>query len=130
MSNVINNGRQWPAVAVQDFDFSDLDVAPSAISLKLPVNAIVLRGGVIVEAAFGVGAALAVGVAGVTTKYASAVDLNTTAFVPFTTGLNTVLASGETVILTPDAEAIAATVGRGKVILEYIISGRATENQP
>ena len=128
MSNFTNSGRQYALTLEQPFDFEDLKTGK--IKPKLPQGAIVLRGGVLVETPFGTGTATAVGNATTAGKYAAAVDLSAAAYVAFSTGLNTLLSSGETVILTPDTEALAATAGKGRLILEYIQVNRAHEAQP
>lgn len=131
MSNVINTGRQNPLVLDQSFDHQDFDVAPSGVKLKLPVNALILRASTIVDVAFGASATLAIGPSGSTTKYGSAVDLNTVGATSFTAAqLNKLLSSGETILLTPNANAISASAGSGRIIVEYIIVGRSQEVQP
>lgn len=129
MTTAINHGRQWLLVAEQQFDFSDLDVAPSALTITLPRGAAVVRAGIFVETVFGAGAAMAVGITGTTDLYVSALDLHAVAYTAFSTGL-AVKTSGETIILTPDTEAIAATAGTGRLVIEYIIEERANEVQP
>ena len=131
MSNVVNNGRQWPLVLEQVIDFTDFNgvAVNSAVQPKLPQGAIVLRGGVFVETAFGLGAACDIGNAGNGAAYLNDLDLNVVGFTAFTGGLG-LKSSGETILIAPDAEAKAATAGKARLIVEYILTGRATENQP
>ncbi len=126
---VKTHGRQWPLVAEQPFDFTDLTVAPSALELDLPVGAVVIRAGVFIETAFDAGSAIAVGITGTTDLYVAAADLAVVGFVNFTTGLG-IKALGETVIITPDTEALASAAGVARFIFEYVIDGRANEVQP
>lgn len=128
-NHITTHGRQWALVLEQEFDFTDMAVAPSALQPRLPINAVVLRAGIYVETAFATGAAVAVGKSGSTSLYVSAADLATVGYVSFTTGLG-IKASGETILFTPDAETLASTVGKARLVVEYIIVGRATEVQP
>lgn len=130
MSNFTNSGRQYALTLEQVFDFEDMKASPIKVKPKLPQGAVVLRGGVLVETPFGTGTAVAVGNATTAGKYATAADLSAAAFVPFTTGLNTLLSSGETIVFTPDTETLAATAGKARLILEYIQVNRAHEAQP
>lgn len=129
MTTVKTHGRQWLLVAEQPIDFTDLAVAPSALELDLPVNAVVIRAGVFVDTAFDTGSAMAVGITGTTSLYVAAADLVTLGYVAFTTGLG-LKAGGETVIMTPDTEALASAAGTARLIYEYVIVARANEVQP
>lgn len=131
MSNLTTHGRQYGLVLEQPFDFTDFNgvTTVAAIKPKLPVNAIVLRGGVLVTEAFGTGAAADVGKNGAANQYLNDVDLNTLGYTAFTGGVG-LKASGETIEITPDTEAKAATAGKGYLIVEYVIAGRANEVQP
>lgn len=128
MTNPVNRGRQEVLALEQEFDFTDLTVATSLVTAKLPVNAIVLRGAVHVETAFnGTTPTLAVGKVGATTQYVAAASLATVGVVALTAGFG-IKATGEKVILTPSQT--ASTAGKGRLVIEYLIAGRAGENQP
>jgi hypothetical protein len=131
MSNLTNRGRQWPLVLEQVIDYTDFNgvTTTSDVQPELPQGAVVLSGGIFVETAFGAGAAADVGVSGTGALYLNDVDLNSLGYTAIaTTGLG-LKASGETILFTPDTEAKAATAGKARLILTYVIAGRSNEVQ-
>lgn len=131
MSNAINRGRQWPLVAVQEFDHTDMDVAPSAVTITLPANAVPTRMGVSLDTVFGATTTMAVGITGTTDLYDADVDLNVLGYQAVSTDTGMVAKpSGETIIFTPNANAISASAGSGRFIVEYFLPDRANEVQP
>lgn len=132
MSNLANVSRQYPLVAVQQFDYADLvNGAAAALKVALPTGAIVVGGGVLVETAFnsGTSAVVDLGLAGVSADgLAADLNLKTTGFKPIT-GVYTPNYGGASVEATLAAVGTAATAGAGKLIVEYIVVGRGNEVQ-
>lgn len=130
MSNLTTHARQSVLSLVQYFDFSDTQVDTSAVQLKLPPGAVILRGSILVETIWnGTTPTLSVGIAGATTKYGSALSLGSAANVALT-GTPAREASGATILLTANAGAKASTAGKARLMMEYIVEDRATEVQP
>jgi hypothetical protein len=128
--NVTQTMHQYPLVLEQPFNYEDFAVSPVALAPKLPVGAMVLSTKIVVETVFNGGAAstLSVGIEGATTKYANAADLDAaTGVVAGATATGIPLSSEETLLLTPSANAIASTAGKGRVVIEYIVAGRGNE---
>lgn len=133
MTNPTNRMHQYQMALEQAFDFTDAAINPCVLAPKLPMGAMVLSTRVIVETQFNGGAAssLSVGIAGSTTKYANAVDLDAaTGIVNGATATGIPLANEETLLFTFSANAIASTAGKGRVVIEYLVAGRGNEAQP
>lgn len=126
----LNSGRQYPLVAIQEFDYTH--VADNVVQVqmaKLPVGAVVIGGELIVDVAWNTGtsATLSVGDAGNGARYGSALDLKTTGRKALTpTGY---VSDGAEVMATPVLSGTAATAGKARLILQYVIGGRAHEAQ-
>jgi len=101
--------------------------------IPLPQGAVVVGGEVIVETAFvgiGAGATLSLGIAGATTAYVSALDLDAAA-----AGSRTALTltapltsnGGQNVRLTTAGLTATATAGKVRVRVQFTIDGRAQE---
>lgn len=124
------NGRQYPLFAEATINFDQIaDTGVAVAAIKLPVNAIVVGGAVVVDTAFNTGTTAVLDVGDSTTgnRYKNDVDLKTagyTALVP--TGY---VSDGADILVTPALVGTAATQGKVRVIVEYIISGRAHEVQ-
>ena len=103
--------------------------------IPLPVGAVVVGGEVIVETAFvgiGAGATLNLGIAGATSAYVSALDLDAAAAGSRTPLLLTApLTSnaGQNVRLTTAGLTATATAGKVRVRVQYTIDGRTSEVQ-
>src|SRR5574343_526147 len=135
MSNTLNSGRQYTLTLEQPFDFQDLATAnlvggKAKFKPKLPVNAVPLRGSVLVTTPFN-GSTPTLAVAGETSSvtYVAAASLASAgnvalSFTPAVRG------SGDVISLTPNAGGAASTAGAGVLYLEYVISGRGHEAQP
>lgn len=127
----LNRGRQNRLVAEQAFTFENLaDTGVGVVAVKLPVGAVVIGGGVVVDTAFNTAtsAVLDVGDATTANRYKDDVDLKTagyTALVP--TGY---VSDGSDIVVTPALVGTAATAGAGRLVVEYYIQGRAQEVQP
>jgi hypothetical protein len=133
-TNNTNTMHQYSLWLEQPFNYEDFATAATiaAIAPKLPVGAIVLQTRILVETVFNGGAAssLSVGIAGTTTKYANAVDLDAaTGLIAGATATGIPLTAEEVLVLTPSANAIASTAGKGRILIEYIRVGRGNEVQ-
>lgn len=134
MSNVTNRMHQYSLTLEQAFDFSDFASAAAiaAIAPKLPTNAMVQSAKLTVETIFnGTTPTLGVGILGNTGKYvATSAVLTATGTVAGATQSGIPLAAEETLLLTPNAGAIASTAGKGRIVIEYVVAGRGNEAQP
>lgn len=126
------SGRQPSLFAEVTVDFSNVvDTAVSVPAIQLPHGAQVVGGAVIVDTALNgtTTSVLDVGDALSTNRYVNDVNLKATgrtALVP--TGY---VSDGAPIWITPvHSGGTAPTAGRFRVLVEYVIAGRATENQP
>lgn len=132
----LNSGRQYPLVAEVAFGFENVtDTGVAVPAVKLPIGAQVIGGSVVIDTAFnfvlgtGGSAVLDVGDSAVDTRYANDVNLvaaGRTALVP--TGF---VANGEDIAIKPVLTTIttAATAGKGRLVVEYVMANRANEVQ-
>lgn len=124
------NARQYPLFAEQSFDFTQLaDTAVPVTAIKLPYGAQIIGGAVIVDTAFNTGTSAVLDVGDATTgnRYKNDVDLKAvglTALVP--TGY---VSDGAELLVTPVLVGGAATAGKVRVQVQYVIAGRAHEVQ-
>ncbi len=126
-----NRMHQWQLSLEQPFNWEDFADNPVLLAPKLPMGAMVLRCSIIVETVFnGTTPSLSVGLSGTTTKYANAVSLGATGVIAGATTTGIPLAAEETLLLTPNAGAIASTAGKGRVYIEYIVAGKGHEVYP
>jgi hypothetical protein len=134
MANITNRSHQWQLALEQPFDFSDFATAATIANIapKLPMGAMVLSARMVIETVFnGTTPTLGVGITGTTGKYiATAAVLTATGLVAGATVTGIPLASEETLVLTPNAGAIASTAGKGRVVIEYVVAGRGNEVYP
>jgi hypothetical protein len=123
------NGRQYPLFAEVTINVANLNESTVPVAaIKLPTNAMVIGGRVVVDTAFDAATAtLDVGDSTVANRYKNDVNvaaLGATELVP--TGY---VSDGADLIVTP-VFADAVTVGSLRVQVEYVIAGRAHEVQP
>lgn len=124
------NARQYPLFAEVELTFANLaDTATPVSAIKLPYGAQVIGGAVIVDTAFNTGTSAVLDVGDSTTgnRYKNDVDLKTagvTALVP--TGY---VSDGADILVTPALVGTAATAGKVRVQVTYVIAGRAHEVQ-
>lgn len=123
-----NNGRQWALVGRQVFDFSEMEDAVAVEALDLPINAVVTGGQLVITEVFNSATSDTITVSGGGASTA-AVDVTATGSTALTLD-GTVNTLGDTVDLTWDGTGAVPTTGAGFLIVEYIITGRANENQP
>lgn len=129
MAEIKNAGRQSPLVAEVAFTFEDLVSAVAKAAADLPAGATVVGGEVIIDTAWNTGTTdvLDVGDGDDPNRYsASAINLKVAGRTALTlTGYK--YAAADTVDLTKTAVGTAPTQGAGRLHLNYILSGRASE---
>ena len=133
MTNRTNRGRQEILALEQVFDFSDLNLVAAGVAIapapKLPVGAIVVMTQLHIETAFnGTTPTISVGRVGALTQYFNATS-GAAGVTNGSTGLG-IKASGETLQISGNAGAVASTAGKGRLVIEYMIEGKADEVQP
>ena len=122
-----NCGRQTILSAEVDFTFADIVSGTFAPALDIPAGAIVVSGAVVVKTAFNSGTSdvLSVGDVALNTRYLSNGNIHATGMVNLVpTGFRHT--GGEIGVLWT-AVGAAATAGAAKLIVNYVIEGRATE---
>ncbi|MCB0134675.1 MAG: hypothetical protein KDD75_06145 [Caldilineaceae bacterium] len=119
-----NTGRQYPLVLVQDITFANVaDSGVSVVLAKLPRDAIVLSGSLLVTTAFTAGT-LSIGYAAAAAAH-GAIDATTTGVKALTvTGLSY---DDTELLIKPSA---AQTAGAARLFLTYVMPARANEAQP
>jgi hypothetical protein len=121
-----DTNRQAPTVAIVEFGFADLATGVGQVAIDLPSGAIVIGGEIIIDEVYNssVSDTLEVGDSEAATRYKGSVDgqaLGRTALVP--TGKEVKSATGS-VMLEWTGSGDAPTTGAGRLIVEYILSGR------
>jgi len=118
-------GRQWPLVAVIDLNFTNIPAVAVYEAIDLPGNAIVTGGVLEVITADTGGGTIKV-------LIGSTVLLAATASTPASRTFITETAAKTTVPDTVDVEVETAvlTTFVGRLVIEYVIDGRANEVQP
>ena len=128
-------GRQFPLTAVQKFTYADLlDGTMEATTIALPEDAIILSGAVIVTTVFNstTSDSLTLGYSGDADYYLTATDIQALGRTSLVTAP---LAALTTAAKVPMTVAVAsgtddtATTGELYVVVEYVVKGRANENQ-
>ena len=121
--------HQWPLVAVVPWVFGDLVTAVATAIANLPGDAIVTGGEIVVDVGtdFGTSCTLDVGDDADPDRYtASPVDLQTPGRTALTlTGYKMVVS--DDLVATPVIVGAAATVGSGRIIVQYVREGRSNE---
>jgi len=127
-----NHGRQFPLVAVQDFDYTELTSGSATAAVKLPANARVVGGGVVIETAFNdTGTDLAdVGDGGDPNRYSALqIDFAATGYTALDiTGYK--YTTTDYVDITYTGANGNASAGAGVLIVEYVVDERANEVMP
>lgn len=130
MANMQNRGRQYRLTALQDIDFQDLvNGSASGIKVSLPTNSIVVGGALIVETAWNSAttATLALALQGGATLL-TATNIKATGITNLTTPIATNY-TGADVTLTLAETGAAATQGKAKVLIDYIVVDKVAEVQ-
>lgn len=126
-----STGRQYPLFATQTVNFNQIEDTGVAVNaIRLPVGAQIVGGALHVDQAFAGGSAntLNIGDAASGTRYLSGANLRTLGRAPLT--LTGYVSDGGDLLITPTHTGGAPTAGRIRIEVEYIIAGRANENQP
>lgn len=132
-----DHGRQWVLSLFQEVAYSDLVEATAVEIADLPPNAVIIGGFVEVTEANNQGTSAVVDL-GVTdgttpapTQFTTDTDLTTVATAMFpiaNVGVST--GNGMAVIATATLVGTAATAGKFRVGIQYVIADRANETQP
>lgn len=134
-----DQGRQWPLsaelVITYDQDFGVDSAANTAViqeAIRLPVGARVVGGEIVVEEVWdnGTTATVDVGDSDPDRYTASPVNLTSLGRTALTLDGLAVVAADRDVSLDPIFAGTNATQGRAYLRIEYVIDGKANENQP
>lgn len=129
-----DSGRQYSLTAVQKITVADhLDGTLGTLTLELPADAFIVAAALIVTTAFNTGTThtLSIGHSGSATFYLGATDLKTAARTSFTAGALAAVTTATTgvVLFTSTPVGTAPTTGEAYIVVEYVVKGRANENQ-
>jgi hypothetical protein len=125
-----STARQYVLSAEVAFDFTQVaDTGVAVQAIKLPGGAQVVGGHLVVDTAWTTtgAATLTVGDSTTANRYLGATTLKTparTALVP--TGY---VSDGAEILITPTLADTAANAGKGRLVIQYVIAGRAHEVQ-
>lgn len=127
-------GRQYTLSAVQKITFEDaVDGTLDLCTIELPEDAFIISGALIVTTAFNTAttAVLDVGWGDDPNGYLAATNLKSAAKTSFIAGTLAVLTSATTVPITLLYTGVGAapTTGEAYLVVEYVVKGRANENQ-
>ena len=125
-----SHGRQYTLVAETEIDFQHIaDTGVAVTTVKLPYGAQVVGGALIVDTAWNTTgtATLSIGDATTANRYANAVNLKAAGRTALT--LTGFVSDGADIRVTPALADTAATQGKARVQVHYVIAGRAHEAQ-
>jgi hypothetical protein len=127
-------GRQFPLTAVQKIVFGDtLDDSINALTIELPENALMLDGYLTTTTVFNSTTAdvLTIGDGTDVDYYLAAGNLQSAVRKQFTTAALAKLTTdaNKSLVLTWSGATGDATTGEAYVVVEYVVVGRANENQ-
>lgn len=131
MAITLNSDRQQSRFATVDIAYTDLTSGAAATAIKLPVNAVVISGAVVVKTAFNSGTSdvIVVGDSATSNRYRASVSIASTGRQAFTpTGYVTLSTTRELQVTWTGAGA-APSAGALRVEVEYIVLGRGDANQ-
>ncbi len=127
-----NHGRQWALVAMQDFELSQLEDGVAVAAVKLPYGARVVGGGVIISEVFNSTATdtLTIGDGLDPDRYtATAVNARALGFTALdVTGHK--YSTTDYVDIIWDSGGGTPGTGKGTLIVEYLVDGKANEIVP
>ena len=132
MAITINAGRQNLLYAVQEIDLATLGASGNYDAVELPSGAMFVSGALSVSVASDDSstATLSIGVSGgAVDAYLAATNVKAIADTAITGGSLAPLATATTLTVTPAFAGDDATVGTARVVVAYVIDGRATEVQ-
>jgi hypothetical protein len=125
-----STARQYVLSAEVEFDFTNIaDTGVPVTAVKLPFGAQVVGGALIVDTVWTTtgAATLAVGDAASGTRYAASTNLKAAARTALT--LTGYVSDGSDIVITPTLADTAAAAGKARLVVEYVIAGRAQEVQ-
>jgi hypothetical protein len=127
-----NHGRQWALVAMQDFELSQLEDGVAVAAVKLPYGARVTGGGVIITEVFDstTSDALDIGDGDDADRYSSTpIDGQALGYTALDiTGFK--YSTIDYVDITWASGGGTPTTGKGVLIVEYLVDGKANEQVP
>lgn len=121
-----NASRQATLTAIQEFDFSDFESGVAQAAIEVPDGAVITGGFIVIDTAFNSGTSdtITVGDSDDEDRYAAGVNGASAAETDFTlTGYE--YDSVDDVTITWTGVGDAPTAGSGRLVLEYIVSGRS-----
>lgn len=133
--SLLPDTRQYPLVAVADIDFSDIVTTAVAVNaVVLPQNSVVTKIDLVVDTAFAGGTThdLDIGDDVDPNRYTQTISEIDAAGVPANPPAADFYQTTDAepnITITPTHTGAALTSGAGRLIVEYVIAGRANENQ-
>ena len=130
MALTMNAGRQNLLYAVQAIDFATLGASGDIDAIELPVGAMIVSGALSVSVASDDSstATVSVGLSGTAVDtYLAATSVKSIADTPLTGGTLAPAATPITMTVTPAFAGGDATEGTARLVVAYVIDGRATE---
>jgi exopolysaccharide biosynthesis protein len=119
--------RQYPLVAVINVSYADI-AAGANIAAELPLGAVITNGSLVVDTAFNSTTnTISVGDSASATRYSAAVDVKTLARTALTITGFKVTEATKNLLLTYALTGAAAGQGAVRVIIEYVVGGKANE---
>lgn len=125
-----STARQYALTAEVEIDFRNVeDTGVAVTAVRLPYGAQVVGGSLIVDTAWNTTgtATLSVGDSTTANRYANAVNLKSAARTALT--LTGFVSDGSDIRVTPALADTAATVGKARLLVQYVIKDRAHEVQ-
>ena len=120
-----DSGRQWPLVAVVDFDYADIPAQATYEAIDLPAGAMVIGGVLEVITPDTGNGTIAVHIGSTVLLAANDYDAAARTFITETDVVTTAADTVDIVVATANL-----TVGTFRLIIKYIIDGRANEVNP
>ena len=126
------DSRQDILVAMVPFTFADFTANDGTLedAIELPQNAVVVGGGIVIDTAFNgtTSDTLTVGDSDVDDRYKAGIDAQATGYTALVPTAFKMLAQGNVGIGNTNVGGVA-TAGAGRLILEYVVDGRAHHTQ-
>jgi hypothetical protein len=132
MAITLNANRQEVISGYVDITYDQVPTTATVYAaLKMPVNAIVVGGDLVVTTAWNTATTATVDIGDVTTgnRYANDVDLKTAARTALTLTGFTITSTQPVINFTPTYVGTAATAGAARLTVNYIVKGRGAFSQ-
>lgn len=127
-----SQNRQWPLVAIQEFDYADLTSATAVPAVHVPEGARVIGGGIMVDTVWNsaVSDVLDAGDGVDDDEYTSSqIDLTSAGYTALTiTGYK--YTTPDWIDLTWTGSGAVPTTGAGRIIVMYVVDSRENEIEP